>query len=1299
MSIQNTFAQSWANTRAFISNFLNKENTTESLVTAFGENFAIDLGISLLKAIAVDNSDISIKIVPQANINNARGAYSASNNTIYLSTDLLADGNVNAVSKTLLEEIGHYLDDKANTSDASGDEGAIFASLVSGEELNNRQFNLLQAEDDRAIVELEGETQLIEQDGIIYVDLDSTGNNDGSSWSNAYINLQDALAVATEGDEIWVAEGTYFPTTDSDRSISFVIPSDVSVYGGFAGSETELNARNIEENITVLSGEIGDTERIDDNTFQVVRITDASNNTTLDGFTITKGYANGSRNSSGGGIFASNSAAVLTNLIISENTAPFGGGIYSGNSQHQLSNIQFLNNLAFDALNGSGFGGGGFRTNRSNDTLTDVVFRDNLSEINGGGIYNDGSTLNLDNVEFISNEANDRGGGIYNDGGEFAFASERINVNLDNIVVRSNRASVAGGAIYNRTSNVTAANLIVANNASENGAGIYSDRSSLDLEGAVFNSNLAAVSGGAIHNDFTDAKGVNLTLTNNEAETGTAVYNSGQNNTAEFYNSIFWGNRGSNPAPIVSEGVETTVGNSIVENGFPGGQNIFDADPQFVDLEEGDLRIRSGSPAVNTGFNDVVTLDTDIAGQPRIFNDVVDIGAYEYSEPYITVDEPSTIVRVSSEEPIEDREVTFTLRLADSADESVTRDSAISVNYVTVDGSAVVGEDYVSTSGTITFEPEETEKTIAVPIFSNTEDEQDESFFIELSDASSEVIGFDERGAATIYSVSNSVTISIADVSIAESNEDTILNFTVFLNEAAEEAVTVDYAVTDDTAVAEEDYIPASGTLTFEPGETEQNIAVTVVGDANFEEDERFFVNLTNPSVNGELGDSQATGTIINDEEEPVQDEPDEDEPDEDEPPVLSVISIADASAVEADEEDSTLSSVLNFTVSLNEAAEETVTVSYEIESDTAVAGEDYIDTSGTVTFEPGETEQSVGVTVLGDTLPEGDESFLVNLSNPSVNAELGDSQATGTIVDNETQIMTGISVEDAIAEVSDDGNILNFRVFLSKITEEAVTVNYKLEDNTATVGEDYIDTSGSVTFEPGETEQNIEITAIENDREEDESFYLNLSEPSSNAELIDARGIGNITATNNEDDGGEDDDNEDDTLSTIELFRFRNTTFDTGTYIFVGAEERDAILENSTLSQTFELEGDGNSAFIASNEAREDLIPFYRLRSQDVPGTYIFVSTPEYDTIFAENSEQKDKWLKEGLDEAGEEDIPEFYLLDGAIDRGVQFNRFQNNQNGTFLYAGQEETEAIESDSNLTNLFANQGIAFKSIN
>ena len=172
---------------------------------------------------------------------------------------------------------------------------------------------------------------------------------------------------------------------------------------------------------------------------------------------------------------------------------------------------------------------------------------------------------------------------------------------------------------------------------------------------------------------------------------------------------------------------------------------------------------------------------------------------------------------------------------------------------------------------------------------------------------------------------------------------------------------------------------------------------------------------------------------------------------------------------------------------------------------------------------------------------------------------------------------------------------------------------------------------------------------------------------------------------------------------NTIDLFRFRNTTFETGTYIFVGEAEREFILNDPDLSNIFELDGvteDGtiNPAFTASTVDGDDLIPFFRLESLTIAGTFLFVSTAEYNFIFNDPN-QSEQWKKQGFDPLDQTiDIPEFYLLDGSADTGIEFTRFQNLQNNTFLYAGPGETEFITSDPNLNNLFLDQNTAFKSL-
>ena len=160
-----------------------------------------------------------------------------------------------------------------------------------------------------------------------YVDTNvSGGDGDGTSWANAYTDLQDALGASTSGDSIFVADGTYKPTTGTSRTATFSIPEGVLVYGGFAGDEASLSDRDLSAgNETILSGDLGSPITTlgnftalggyQDNTYHVVSMPNAD--AILDGFTVQGGNANSPSsdfpNNSGGGIYAK-AAGILRNL-------------------------------------------------------------------------------------------------------------------------------------------------------------------------------------------------------------------------------------------------------------------------------------------------------------------------------------------------------------------------------------------------------------------------------------------------------------------------------------------------------------------------------------------------------------------------------------------------------------------------------------------------------------------------------------------------------------------------------------------------------------------------------------------------------------------------------------------------------------------------------------------------------------------------------------------------------------------------------------------------------------------------
>jgi predicted outer membrane repeat protein len=301
----------------------------------------------------------------------------------------------------------------------------------------------------------------------IYVDADAAGG-DGSSWDEAYTNLQTALAAATAGDQIWVAEGVYKP--GNLRTSAFILVNDVAIYGGFDGTETALDQRDWESNVTVLSGDVDNNDTTDangvvtttahivgSNAYQVVGDTGSvSAATRLDGLIITGGKADGSAGYATGGGMYNHGHATLSNVIFSGNWARVGGGLY--------------NNYGYSPL-------------------TNIIFANNTAEYDGGGMYNMGHTA-LANVTFNGNSAGDQGGGLYSDSIELSLANVSFSGNL----------AAEGGGIYNIFGDPTLANVTFSGNSADYGGGMYNYYGDPTLVNAIMWDNVAGTAGNQIYN-------------------------------------------------------------------------------------------------------------------------------------------------------------------------------------------------------------------------------------------------------------------------------------------------------------------------------------------------------------------------------------------------------------------------------------------------------------------------------------------------------------------------------------------------------------------------------------------------------------------------------------------------------------------------------------------------------------------------------------------------------------------------------------------------------------------------------
>ncbi|MFK7802353.1 MAG: hypothetical protein AB8G95_12020, partial [Anaerolineae bacterium] len=322
---------------------------------------------------------------------------------------------------------------------------------------------------------------------IIYVDADAPGLNNGSSWKNAYTDLQSALAAATTTDAIWVAAGVY--TTPGNNALAtFQLVNGVELYGGFNGSETAVSQRDLTFNLTILSGDIGGDDItspdgfvtdinniVGTNASIVVTSNNISSSAVLDGFYITAGDST-SFGSTAGGILINSSSPIIRNTTFIGNRGVSGGGLtIRTGSNPSISNVTVKNNHATSR------GGGIYIASNSNPILQNVVISENSSLSQGGGIYSTNSNPVLTNLTVQGNTTLIDGGGIYIGTGGSSV--------LDNVLVSGNKtlnsSGSEGGGIHVFDSDITMSNLTVVGNFASLGGGIANTFSTLSVNNSI----------------------------------------------------------------------------------------------------------------------------------------------------------------------------------------------------------------------------------------------------------------------------------------------------------------------------------------------------------------------------------------------------------------------------------------------------------------------------------------------------------------------------------------------------------------------------------------------------------------------------------------------------------------------------------------------------------------------------------------------------------------------------------------------------------------------------------------------
>jgi hypothetical protein len=420
-----------------------------------------------------------------------------------------------------------------------------------------------------------------------------------------------------------------------------------------------------------------------------------------------------------------------------------------------------------------------------------------------------------------------------------------------------------------------------------------------------------------------------------------------------------------------------------------------------------------------------------------------------------------------------------TTKFAFNVSLSTASGQTVTVNYATADGTATAGSDYQATTGTLTFSPGQTSKPLTVFAFGTTAIEPFKTFFVNLSGASHAIL-LHKQGVGTI--LNNNLKVSIGSATATEPGAGYAwANFTVSLSGPASFPVNVNFATGGGTAVSRTDYVPLlDGLLTFTPGQTSQAINVPVLADPFDGVNRTFFVTLSDPT-NAVLGGSfKGTGTII------------------DVPPAVTVSSVSQA-------EGNSGTTPFPFTISLASPAAQSITVQYATADGSGTAGVDYQATSGSVTFTAGVTSQTVTVPVIGNTSPQPDRTFFLNVTGPQNSA-----QGTGTILDDDSGPL--VSINNVMLSPGTSGTkLFPFTVNLSGPSNQPVTVQYATADGTALAGTDYQAQSGTLSFSPGQTSQTINVAVNGNPTSgPDKVFAVNLTGVT-NGRLTSTQGAGTI--------------------------------------------------------------------------------------------------------------------------------------------------------------------------------------------
>lgn len=499
---------------------------------------------------------------------------------------------------------------------------------------------------------------------------------------------------------------------------------------------------------------------------------------------------------------------------------------------------------------------------------------------------------------------------------------------------------------------------------------------------------------------------------------------------------------------------------------FDGFVVNFDRPIDPSTLDAGDIAIRYRDPisgAVTDLSSQIQSITPlDLSQQHGVFD--------QTSQPQVTMGDDALVIEGDSGV----KQAVFRVEVSQPQLYDIT------IGYLTEDGTAVAGQDYVAKSGTVTIPAGQTEATFTVDVLGDTKIEGQEIFLVNMTTLSPGLRRFFAFAFGRILDNDSSRNIVIGEPVAAEGTGGTsIISFPIALSQPDPvNPVRVDFDTFDfppfSTARPGLDYTPVSGTFTFAPGQTIGQIDVPLNPDNIVEPNEFFFLLLSNPN-GAVLAQSFAGGYILEDDDAGTQ----------------PTVAISDAIVKEGDS-DTTLAT---FTVVLSQKQPKDVTLGFATRDGTAAAGSDYVNQANVVVIPAEQASATFSIVVNGDTLKEGNETFFVELTSGPLNLVVVRDLGTATIVDDDGA--PAVTVGDVIIREGDSGTkILSFPVSLSVASTDTVSIDYVTASGTALKNIDFVDTMGTFTFMPGQTTGQIDITIISDQTIEkgNEKFTLLLS-------------------------------------------------------------------------------------------------------------------------------------------------------------------------------------------------------------